>query len=80
MKVNIIEASYNEGKWEFTKKQTYLPEIKDCFIERSNGYRYYFNLDEEDEFIAMEIFKGFLTIRQKEKIKELYNSIRDLRR
>ena len=78
MKVSTIEAKYSEGYWVYTKKQTYLPEIKDCFIERSNGYRYYFNPDEEDEAVAMEIFKAFLIIQQKEKIKELYTSIKRL--
>ena len=29
MKVSIIEAKYSEGDWVYTKKQTYLPEIKD---------------------------------------------------
>ena len=79
MKIFIIEATYDDEKWVFTKKQTYLPEIKDFFIERTNGYRYYFNPDEEDEDVAMEIFKGLLIVRQKEKIKELYNSIKALK-
>ena len=79
MKIFIIEATYGDEKWVFTKKQTYLPEIKDCFIERTNGYRYYFNPDEEDEDVAMEIFKGFLIVRQREKIKELYDSIKALK-
>ena len=79
MKIFIIEATYNEWKWVFTKKQTYLPEIKDCFIERTNGYRYYFNPEEEEESVAMEIFKGFLIVRQREKIKELYDSIKALK-
>ena len=71
MKIFIIEATYNEWKWVF--------EIKDCFIERTNGYRYYFNPEEEEESVAMEIFKGFLIVRQREKIKELYDSIKALK-
>ena len=79
MKIFIIEATYDDEKWVFTKKQTYLPEIKDFFIERTNGYRYYFNPEEEEEYTAMEIFKGLLIVRQREKIKELYDSIKALK-
>ena len=79
MKIFVIEATYNEWKWVYTKKQTYLSEIKEYFVETKNGYRYYFNPEEEDEFVAMEIFKGFLIVRQREKIKELYDSIKALR-
>ena len=79
MKISVIEATYNEWKWVYTKKQTYLSEIKEYFVETKNGYRYYFNPEEEDDSIAMEIFKGFLIVRQREKIKELYDSIKALR-
>lgn len=79
MKIFVIEATYNEWKWVYTKKQTYLSEIKEYFVETKNGYRYYFNPEEEDDSVAMEIFKGFLIVRQREKIKELYDSIKALR-
>ena len=78
MKIFVIEATYNEWKWVYTKKQTYLPEIKEYFVETKNGYRYYSNPDEEEESVAMEIFKAFLIVRQREKIKELYDSIKAL--
>lgn len=79
MKIFIIEATYDDEKWFFTKKQTYLPEIKEYFVETKNGYRYYFNPEEEEESVAMEIFKGLLIVRQREKIKELYDSIKALK-
>ena len=79
MKIFVIEATYNEWKWVYTKKQTYLSEIKEYFVETKNGYRYYFNPEEEDDSVAMEIFKGFLIVQQRKKIKEIYDSIKALR-
>lgn len=79
MKISVIEAKYSEGYWVYTKKQTHLPEIKDFFVETKTGYRYFYNPSEENDEVAMDIFKGCLIIHQREKIKELYDSIKALK-
>lgn len=76
----IIEVIYEDHKWKYVKKERRVRELKpwDVFSETKTGYFYAYNPSEEGEWLAMELFKSFISTAQRKRIGEIYRSIEEL--